>query len=154
MRNFLNKPYNWLLLPSLITLLIWPLQPEGFDIHMHDTYFVISPIYLYLPVIIFFIVNWLLYRITDKHLRSRTLSWVSVALMLLTYVLIVGFFVWFVRGAAGQQAYVDVSTYQRTVWISVLLVTAPAVVPAIAQVIYLINLVWGVMANRPPKIED
>ena len=79
-RKFFSKPYNWLLLCSLM-LIAWPLGGRDIAIQVAGTYFVMAASYFFIPIALLIIVLWLMYRLTDRLMFSKQLSYASILLV-------------------------------------------------------------------------
>jgi heme/copper-type cytochrome/quinol oxidase subunit 1 len=73
------KPFHLLAITSVL-LVIWAFfsRNETVDFHFHDTYIVMGLNFLITALIIIFIIYCVLYRLSEKILLSRWLTWIHV----------------------------------------------------------------------------
>lgn len=74
-----NQPFQ-LFLVTAILLFVFSFITWGrnLDIHLHDTYFVISTIFFVWTLGIVFLLVWTVYKLTSKILYKRFLTWFHV----------------------------------------------------------------------------
>jgi heme/copper-type cytochrome/quinol oxidase subunit 1 len=79
------KPYHLLLIAALSLLISAFLSRKAtIDLQFHDTYFVIDHVQFYLLLSVPVFILWGIYMFTRNILLSRPLTWIHVALSLLT----------------------------------------------------------------------
>jgi heme/copper-type cytochrome/quinol oxidase subunit 1 len=84
-----RKPYNLFLLIGFIFVVISLFvlsQHNSIDIHLHDTYFVITHTHFFWFLAILALFVWVLYLLTNKFLFSKALTWIHVIITILTLV--------------------------------------------------------------------
>lgn len=76
--TFLKTPYNYFLLFAILSLFMSFLVNDSIDIHLHDTYFVISTrvILWTITAILFFV--WGIYTLLKYILLFKWLSWLHI----------------------------------------------------------------------------
>ena len=131
-RQFFSKPYNWLLICSLI-LVAWPFSGGNVALHVADTYFVMSAAYFFIPIGLLILVLWLLYRITDRLMFSKILSYTSIGLVYCFFSVL--FWVWLADSTRSL-----VST-------ELAMVSAVYILLA-AQLVFIFNLLLGVIKGK------
>ena len=90
MFNFKKRPYNLLLLTSvLIFIASFFVLNETFDIHWHDTYFIIALPHLFWGTIILLLTLWTICLSTYRFLFSKYLTWAHIILTVAASVLLV-----------------------------------------------------------------
>ncbi|MBX3242801.1 MAG: hypothetical protein KIT80_03235 [Chitinophagaceae bacterium] len=74
-----NQPY-FLFLITGVALIITTAFTFGqtVDFHLHDTYFVVSVNYFIWVLSALLIIAWILYKLTDRFLWTKTLTWTHV----------------------------------------------------------------------------
>lgn len=83
--NVKTKPYK-LLLPFVVLLILisFFVQNNSMDIHLHDTYLIVSLAHIVWAIAVVLLFIWLLYKLTSKFLFSNWLSWVHVIATILS----------------------------------------------------------------------
>lgn len=144
--NFFGKPYN-ILVPMMIALLVFSLFTMNtvVDIHLHDTFIVLSWSYIFWLFTICLLVIFLLYKATYKILYSRFLSWMHIIATILTIAAFLLSDIWiYDAGHTFFTSPLSNKTVEQWVYLSkVLEATLLAVIAT--QFIYLINLIIGII---------
>jgi len=104
--NFKKRPYNLLLLTALCILVAsFFALDQTFDIHLHDTYFIIAIAHLFWATGILLIILWILYILTRHFLFSKVWIWIHIILTVATSVFLVGLSFYsndYYKGLAGK----------------------------------------------------
>ena len=82
-----QKPYRLLLYIGLLFSIISPFllnSKKTVDIHLHDTYFILSSAHIFLVLSIFSFTTWIVYILTNKILFSNTLTLIHIIISVLT----------------------------------------------------------------------
>jgi hypothetical protein len=140
----LNLTYNSILIMALGLVLLSFLVPlQTIDLHFHDTYLVMSPLYFYLPIAVLLIVIWLFHYWTAKMVWSNTLSWLHIVLTLVTMVVIciLPFSINLLDTSIPWNDFASFSEKQYFFGISILAFI-------IAQLVFAINLVVGLVKKK------
>jgi Heme/copper-type cytochrome/quinol oxidases, subunit 1 len=78
--KFLLQPKGLLLVISLLIILFGLLTAgSATDFHLHDTYFIVSHLYLYVLIGVFFLVQTAIYFLTDNYRQWRSIQYFHVA---------------------------------------------------------------------------
>ena len=118
MFSFKKYPYNLLLLLAILILVTsFFISTEGaIDLHLHDTYFIISKVYLFWLVSGVLIVFWVLNSITKRFLFSKILTSIHLALIGLSAICLIGLLLYahyYYQGLAGMpRRYYDYSRWE------------------------------------------
>ena len=118
MFNFKKKPHNLLLTTAVIIFIAsFFVFDHTLDIHIHDTYFIISASQILWAIVILLLVFWILYLLTTRILFSKVLTWVHIILAVLTSISFVAIsFYSNYQGKAGTpRRYYDYSNWETTV---------------------------------------
>lgn len=149
-----RNPYNLLFFLAILLFLFGFLNFRSvIDIHLHDTFYVITVKHLLRALAVLFLLLWLLYFITKKYLYSKLLTWIHVIVTIVTciFILSIPFLLIDPYGelAGMPRRYYDVGQsngYQfegelsRTVLVC-------AYILAGGQIIYWLNLIWGLFKH-------
>lgn len=92
--DWVRRPYHLLLLTAIVLFIASLFYgDETFDIHLHDTYYVIAIAHLFYSAAIFLAILWLIYLITFKWL-NRYLTWIHLVTTFLCIGLSVSLHYW------------------------------------------------------------
>ena len=87
--QFEARPYNLLLLTAILLILIsFIAKKTTLDIHLHDTYYIISATYIFRFLATVSAIFWDIYLLTFKFLFSNQLTWTHIIITLLTIILL------------------------------------------------------------------
>ena len=74
-----NEPYSLFLLTAiLLFMLSFLMWGQSLDLHIHDTYIIITTNYFVWTISLIFFLVWGLYKLTDKILWTKKLIWLHV----------------------------------------------------------------------------
>lgn len=152
MFDITKRPYHLLLLTAILLLIAsFFVHNQTLDMHLHDTYFIISMSHLFWLIIILLLIFWILYLLTKHLLFSKVLIWVHVLLLILSSIsLVVILFYSNYQGVAGSlRQYYDFSNWEAMVQFDGLARGIMVIFLAIflGVIIYVINLIIGLI-NR------
>lgn len=147
MRNFMAKPYNWLLLPVIITLLYRPFHHGGMDILAGNEMVHLTPLTFHTLLLGPLVLLWLLYIVTNKQLHAPKLTLVSVIMALVTFVLIVAFIFYFKSNLVQTDLFIDISNAKNITY-AAMFMEQIGVLPVAAYLLWLVNLIMGVMKKN------
>ena len=106
MFNFKKRPFNLLLLTSVLILIAsFYVHHETFDIHLHDTYFIIGLPNLFYWTIIYLLALWMVCLLTYRFLFSKCLNWAHIILAIAASVLLLAVSIYsshYYQGLAGM----------------------------------------------------
>jgi heme/copper-type cytochrome/quinol oxidase subunit 1 len=145
-----QSAYHLLLLTGLLLVVTSFLlnQNRTIDIHVHDTYYVITQGHFFIFLAIIVWVLWILYMVTNKVLYSKSLTWVHVIITLVTLL----FLLFFLNNGGDifnpkPRRYLDYSNfttfnrYERdTRWITYITIAL-----LFGQVTFFVNLIVGIV---------
>lgn len=137
-------PYRLLVFTSLMLAFISMLfSGETVDIHLHDTYYIISIAQIFKVLSFLLLLLWLLYKLTSKLLLSRLLSRAHIILTIITLVLITVIPFWYgmiyTRGkVAGRLNYEQFNIANSAITLLILVLVAE-------QIIFFTNLFGGLL---------
>ena len=145
--KFLNPPYNLFLLTALILFIIsFFMWGQSLDLHLHDTYFVISTIYFIWAFALIFLVVWTIYKLTNKILLTKYLTWLHVVTTLIVLILLMTAGLWFdkllppiKREVVSYQTFLDDQQRELKVILPI------AIIFIVGQVSWGINLIGGLI---------
>lgn len=150
MLDFKKQPYNLLLLTAILILIAsFFVHNQALDMHLHDTYFIISLSHLFWTIILFLLLFWILYLLTRHILFSKLLIWVHVLLLVLTSLSLMAILFYSIhQGIAGSpRRYYDFSNWEATEQIPVLItgIVMLFIAVILGLFMYIINLTMGVI---------
>ena len=150
MFNFKKRPYCLLLLTAVLLLVAsFFVHNQTLDMHLHDTYFIISMPLLFWPMILLLLLFWILYLFTERFLSSKVLMWVHIILMVLASVSLVGilFYSNYQEEAGSPRQYYDFSNWESMAQFDGLARRIVVIFLAIflGVIIYIINLFTGLI---------
>jgi len=155
MLNFKDRPYNLFLLTVVLVLISSSFAFEQtIDIHLHDTYFVISMVHFFWTTTILLLIFWALYSLTQRFLFSKILIWIHVVLTIASSILLVTIsFTNYQRLTGMPRRYFDVNNWNSFKWFDnldkgVLIVI---LLMALGLITYSINLAVGLFKNSARK---
>ena len=141
-KDSLKHPHNLFFITAIVLLLISLFQfGEVTDVNFHDTYFVVSLNYVTWALALMFLLGWGVYKLLNRVLLSRGLSWVHV----LTTILFLLFLkAWsMILPLIQRSGYSATNRFDRSSMQSVLLMVI-VIMFAIGQVAFIVNIVGGV----------
>lgn len=144
-KNFITVPYNLLLaLGSMIAIVsfFWKGQ---MDLHLNDTYFVVSGTVFLWATAIILVGLWLMYLPLDKILYSVVLTWIHVSsILLFTIAVFIGVFFYdkvFVSSFTNSRTiFAHMEDYNRKVR---MFFGLPTLLLVLGQLAFAINIVAG-----------
>lgn len=139
----LKLPYSALLFTGIIFLFMSLFKSEStLDIHLHDTYYVISRQSIYRFFAAVYILYWLLYFCTIRLLHSKMLTWIHVILTLLFAILlaITPFWLNEPQRPVGDNYINAADQFNRERIIAIILL-----IITFGQLVYVGNLITGVV---------
>jgi hypothetical protein len=93
--SHLDKPYDLFLLTTLLLFICsFFMGGQSEDINLHDTYIVVSQIYIFWGLSFIFLLGWTLYRITGRFLLTNTLTWFHVLTTMIVVVVFITSGLW------------------------------------------------------------
>jgi cytochrome c oxidase subunit I len=144
--NFFSRPYHLLVVAGVLFLpaLVFT-GNRTMDIHLHDTYYIISPLFLFLSAAVILLLLWGVYRLLDRFLLSKFLTWLHTIITVFAAVLLlVNVFQIYSFSNSGFSSWTSFNQIQNT---NQLLVFA-LLVSGIAQLLFVINIVGGILKMR------
>jgi heme/copper-type cytochrome/quinol oxidase subunit 1 len=155
MNYIISKPHVLLFITGAILLLIsFLFRGQTIDIHLHDTYFVIGKQLFYIGLAIILALMGGLYVLCAPALTFRLLTWIHVSITIIAIIALINLdFLQPVPekqpGETGWTNFSQFVIYNR--WIS-----AVAMLLFLAQFVFLINLIIGVVKTlsgyRPDRV--
>ena len=138
-----------LLLTAIIMLIASAFSlNETMDIHLYDTYYVVSAAYAFWSIAVLLMILWLVYLFTNRFLFSRMLMWLHVVLTVVISVFLAIFIANFGKLAGMPRRYIDdgfnaFAQFQQSILVSVFLLV-------LGMALYVINLLIGLVRRKQP----
>src|SRR5687767_4244247 len=139
--QFKKSPHHLLVVTGLVLVLIsfFLNEKQTFDIHLHDTYFIIvlGHVFWLFAIIVAFL--WTLYLVSRKVLYSTRLTWLHVVMTVMTVLLIL--FLVYLQGNISNQSsgtYLDFN-YLRALDRNRRFIAYSSIVLILVQITFLIN---------------
>ncbi len=144
-----SRPYNLLVIAAIaLSIISFFISEDIIDVHLHDTYYVIPLKFIFWTIAAILLMSWIIYRLTDRILFSKLLSWMHVIFTIVSLTFIV--FPWWNRSPAPRRLY-DFNSIEaplHAVDKTNAIITLCAAILLFAQVIFIINIVFGIIKNR------
>jgi hypothetical protein len=147
---FVNRPYDLFLLTSvLLVLSSFCMLGQTLDIHLHDTYYVFPAVYLIWTTALIFLFAWTVYKLTNRFLLTKYLTWFHVAATLIVLLMLIISKLWYNEPVLTNEreplSFRKLFEIQRkeqitAVTISILFIAG--------QIGYFLNLVGGLFRRR------
>jgi heme/copper-type cytochrome/quinol oxidase subunit 1 len=106
MFNFKERPYNLIIFTAFVVLAAsFFAFNQTVDIHLHDTYFVITLTHLLWAISTLLLILWTLYILLHRLLFSRFLMWINIVLTIMGVLFLVLIFFYsnrYYEGLAGM----------------------------------------------------
>ena len=154
MFNFKDRPYNLLLLTAVLILIAsFFAFDQTFDIHLHDTMFVIAMTHLFWATIILLLIFWTLYLLTKRFLFSKILTWTHIVLTIAASMILMTISFYsnsFYQELAGMpRRYFDIDGSETFKWYNILTKGTLIVIllMTLGLLIYIINFAVGLLKN-------
>lgn len=150
MFNFKRRPYHLLLLTAILFFIAtFFVNNQALDMHLHDTYFIISLPHLFWLIIILLLIFWMLYLFTKRILFSKVLTWTHIVLLVLTSISLVPilFYSNFQGKARSPRRYYDINNWETMAQPDGLAKGIVVIFGAIflGVLIYVINFIMGLI---------
>ncbi len=150
MFKFKERPYNLLLLTAVLILIAsFFAFDQTFDIHLHDTYFIITTTHSFWVIIILLLIFWTLYLLTKRFLFSKVLTWLNVVILVATSVFLVVISFYsnsYYNGLAGMpRRYYDYNSWDTFILYNNMTkgVLVTILLLILGQIIFIVNIVIG-----------
>lgn len=152
-----NKPYLLFPLTAIVLFILsFFLWGQSIDLHIHDTYFIISTNYFIWSIALIFFSGWGLYQFTDKILWTKKLIWIHVLTTLFTFLVLATFEIWHDKILPPIKAETisleDIFASQKRERLTAQII---AIIFIAGQLAYIINLVAGIFKrSRQRNLPD
>lgn len=144
------QPYFLFLLTGVILIIATFFTfDQTIDFSFHDTYFVVAVNYFIWAAAILFFLLWGIYKVTDRFLWTKKLTWIHVSLTILVLILlsIIGF--WhdkilppIKRDTVSYQDIIDVQKREGILAYPIMILFI------VGQIAYFVNLIVGLIKRR------
>jgi hypothetical protein len=143
------QPHFLFLLTALVLLIAsYFMRGQSVDLHIHDTYFVISLNYFIWTISIIFVLLWGLYTWTEQILWTKKLTWFHVLATLMVFVALATTGIWhdmFIPPVKSDTtSFQNFLQNQKRDQIIAYLISATCIT---GQLAYLVNLIVGLFTR-------
>ncbi|PVD49374.1 hypothetical protein DC498_25390 [Terrimonas sp.] len=140
-----NCPFHlFLLIAILLFVFSFITWGESIDLHLHDTYFVISTIFFIWALGIAFLLVWAIYMLTSKILWKRFLTWVHVLVTIFILIALLAANFWHDKLIPPiKRDFVSFETFQSDTEREVKIFLPLVVLFLVGQLAFLINILVG-----------
>ncbi len=148
--RLINQPYFLFLLTGLVLIIATFFKFEqSLDFHLHDTYFVVSINYFFGGLAGLFFIAWAIYKLTDKFLWTKKLTWTHVLTTILVLLILTTIGFWhdkilppIKRDSISYQDIIDDKKREGIIAYPIMIIFV------LGQVAYLVNLIVGLTKRR------
>lgn len=145
-----KHPYNLLLLAAILFFIASIfMSNQALDMHLYDTYFILSLFHFIWSIIILLLLFWTFNLLTSHILFSKVLTWLHIVLIVLASISLVAILFYSnYQGIAGTpRAYYDFSSWETIVQSGSLTKGIALIILIIISgvFIYILNLTMGVI---------
>jgi hypothetical protein len=140
-----NQPFH-LFLVTAILLLVFSFFTWGqsIDIHLHDTYFVISTIFFIWALGIVFFLVWTIYKLTSKVLWKRFLTWFHVLVTIFILIVLLTANFWHDKLIPPiNRDFVSFETFQADTEREAKVILPLVIVFVAGQLAFVVNIIGG-----------
>ena len=145
-----DQPYFLFLLTGLILIIATLFMfGQSIDFHLHDTYFVVAVNYFIWALAILFVLVWGIYKLTDRFLWTKKLTWAHVSLTILVVILLSTIGFWhdkilppIKRDAISYRDIIDDQKREGIIAYPIMIIFV------VGQVAYFVNLIVGLIKRR------
>jgi hypothetical protein len=149
-----QQPYRLFLFAGLFFLLASFLVSEKLtmDVHLHDTYFVLTYSVVFSCFAFLALVLWAFYQLTNRLLYSKKLTWAHVMLTIAAVLMFIGVIFWSNDSTAPKQ-YFDFSSFELFHWYSGSILCGAIAVSVfmLSQLLLLTNVIAGLIIKKTIK---
>ena len=139
--RILNQAYFlFILIVTILILISIFLRERLIDIHIHDTKFVISLMPVLWIISVTLILGWAIYRLTNKFLLTKYLTWFHVIATLLVFIFFIGVCLWQNTSPTQEVSWKSLEEElqrEQKIFLTI------SIVFILAQTAFIINLVGG-----------
>ena len=121
---------------------------QTLDVHLHDTYYVFPAIYLFWTTALAFLLAWTVYKLTNRFLLTKFLTWFHVATTLIFLIILISANLWRDNPIpANGEPLAFVKAFESQKRTNTIVATISIIFLA-GQIGYLINLIAGLFRRR------
>ena len=145
--KILNPPFNLLLLTAIL-LFVFSFVTWGqmIDIHLHDTKFVISTILFIWALGIIVLLAWAIYKLTNKILWKRFLTWIHVLVTLFILIVLLTANFWHdILIPSIKRDFISFDTFQEDSQREVRIILSFVILFLAGQLAFVLNIIGGLI---------
>ena len=146
---FIDRPYDFFLLTSALLLLgsVFMLG-QTLDVHLHDTYYVFPAVYLFWTIALAFLLAWTVYKLTNRFLLTKILTWFHVVTTLIFLIILMTANLWRDNPIPANGEPLDFEKFFESRQKTNTIVAAISILFLAGQIGYFINLLAGLFRRR------
>ncbi|MEX6690666.1 hypothetical protein QTN47_24380 [Danxiaibacter flavus] len=148
-----RQPFDLFLLTTIL-LFIFPFFTwrNSIDFHLHDTYFVVSAVYPVWLLALGFLLIWTIYKLTNRILWTRYLTWFHIISTLVVLILILSAGLWYEsRVPTSRKEIIAYETRQEQQHKQLLIFLPIVTTFLLGQAAFVINLIGGLIKRATNK---
>ena len=149
-QKLLIKPYDLFLVTALgLFVSSFFSFSQTLDIHLHDTYYVISANYFFWTFALIFFVGWAIYKLTNRFLLTKYLTWVHIILTLIVLAILMTITLWhdLIIPPIKNEA-VSFATLTKESRLQTIIALSITTIFIAGQIAYIINLLGGLIKRK------
>jgi hypothetical protein len=140
------QPYNLFLLTAfLLFIFSFVTWGQSTDLHLHDTYFVVSTIYFIWFLAFILLLIWTVYKLISRILWTKSLTWFHVIGTLLILLLLLTSALWYKPVTTTSGEYSPYEAFHKQRQKELIAFFLIAITLLLGQLAFIVNLLGGLI---------